>query len=84
MAEIPLQQKEKRNPLPLILLALVVLALLAWFFMRDRSDVTARADSTATATPDTSVRESRTRDGSTDLAHTNGIQYSLPTARMAA
>ncbi len=83
MAEIPLQQKEKRNPLPLILLALAVLALLAWFFMRDRSDVTARADSTA-ATPDTSVRESRMHDGSMNLARVPDMQFSFPTARAAA
>jgi hypothetical protein len=51
MAEIPIERKEGRNWLPLILLGLLALALLVFFLRRDRAEPgVATADSTATTT----------------------------------
>jgi hypothetical protein len=49
MAEIPIQRKERRNLLPLILGALVLLALLGWCVTRDRG-ATAAGDMPAVDT----------------------------------
>jgi hypothetical protein len=49
MAEIPIQRKERRNLLPLILGALVLLALLGWCATRDRG-ATAAGDMPAVDT----------------------------------
>lgn len=53
MAEIKIQEKRGTNWLPLVLGALVLLALLTWFATRDRSadPVAAAADTTAAAAP---------------------------------
>lgn len=55
MAEIPLQQKERRNTLPLLLIAIAVVALLAWYFLRtrDADGTTANADTTRTSSTTT-------------------------------
>lgn len=52
MAEIPIQRKESRNWLPLLLLGLLLLAILGYCFLRprDTTPVAAGADSTRTAT----------------------------------
>jgi hypothetical protein len=51
MAEIPIERKEGRNWLPLLLLGLLALALLVFFLRRDRAEPgVATADSTATTT----------------------------------
>ena len=51
MAEIPIERKERRNWLPL-LLGLALLALLAWLFLRNRGDAPA---TTAAVTDSTAV-----------------------------
>ena len=50
MAEIPIERKESRNWLPLLLLGLLLLAILGYCFLRPRATtpVAATADSTAT------------------------------------
>ena len=50
MAEIPIQEKRGGSKLPLILGALALLALLAWWLMRDRGDDTVRTDTAAAVT----------------------------------
>lgn len=59
MAEIPIERKKGTNWLPLIIGALVVLALLAWWASRNRDDSSTTSgvttsDTTATAARDTS------------------------------
>lgn len=51
MAEIPIEKKERSNLLPLILGALVLLALLGWWATRNRGEtpVVTSADTTASA-----------------------------------
>lgn len=53
MAEIKIQEKRGTNWLPLVLGAVLLLALLGWFATRDRAaePVAATADTTAVAAP---------------------------------
>jgi hypothetical protein len=54
MAEIKIQEKRGTNWLPLVLGALLLLALLTWFATRDRAPETAvpaAADTTAATAP---------------------------------
>lgn len=60
MAEIKIEQKQQRNLLPLILGALVLLALLGWCVTRDRG-TTATTDTTAAAS---AMMDSTTAGGS--------------------
>jgi hypothetical protein len=56
MAEIPIERKKSTNWLPLIIGALVVLALLGWWASRNRDDRDTSAitsDTSATAARDT-------------------------------
>lgn len=52
MAEIPIERKTRSSMLPLIIGAVVLLALLGWWFSRrnDAANTPVRADSTAGAT----------------------------------
>jgi hypothetical protein len=49
VAEIPIQEK-RGSKLPLIIGVLALLALLAWWMMRDRGDDTVRSDTAVTQT----------------------------------
>lgn len=58
MAEIPIEKKERSNLLPLLLGALLLLALLGWCVTRDRNvePVPGAADTTAVMTPGDTMR----------------------------
>jgi hypothetical protein len=57
MAEIPIERKQSKNWLPLIIGALVVLALLGWWASRNRDNgtVTNASDTSATVTTDSAA-----------------------------
>ena len=71
MAEIPIERKEGRNWLPLILLGLLVLALLGYCFTR-RGDDAVVADTTATVGDTTGAAVGAAGAGAAGAAATGG------------
>ena len=68
MAEIRIERKEKRSWLPLVLGALVLLAVLAYVFMRPQTVAPAMAGTDSTRVPAASLDTTRPAAGATGVA----------------
>lgn len=69
MAEIPIQERKHRSMLPLIIGALVVLALLGWLLSRRNDDRTTEAATGTTVTDTLAPVTSTTPNGDANAAN---------------